>query len=259
MLEIIAGDIIVKVPNTPEGIAVFKATLKLLEAVFAEEEKHTEMEFTRKEKEQHKEKSQVVSATPSFSIPGSSPKQRIKFRGWEPIGKSSAGIIYREVVNRILEEYKDGNEPKQMVISKLIREMYGEHLAKSSLISYASVYKRYIKEHKLAVKPSIKEQKENNLHIPEERESTAKHSTKEVDSKELLPIEKVAEIWDLLPDEFEYKKIKSLVPVHISQSFPRIDATNFIIKQFLNHPLFACEEIIPGYFKKKELEDLEEA
>lgn len=253
MLEIIAGDIIVKVPNTPEGIAVFKATLKLLKAVFAEEEKHTE-----KEREQHKEEPQEISGTAFFSPPMSSPKQRIKFKGWEPVAKTRIGIIYKEVINRMLEEYtEDGIEPTTEILSQAIQEMHGKELKVNTLASYVSVYRRYIKEYKLAVKPPIKKQKENNLYIPEEGESTVKHSTKETNSKELLPIEKVAEIWDLLPDEFEYKKVKSRVPVHISQSFPRIDTTNFIIKQFLNHPLFACEETTPGSFKKKELGDLD--
>ena len=252
MLEITAGGIVVKVPNTPEGITVFKATLKLLEVIFAEEEKHTETQFIRKEKEQHKEKPQAVSATSSFSIPVSSPKQRIKFRGWEPIGKSSAGIIYKEVVNRILEEYKDGNEPKQMVISKVIREMYGEHLAKSSIISYASVYKRYIRENKLAMELPAKEQETNSLFIPDIKEPVIKPSRERFKpkEKELLPIEKVIEIWELLPSVFEYKRVKALVPVHITQTTPRIDATNYIIKQFLDNPEFECEETTPGSFKK---------
>lgn len=248
MVEIKAGDIAVKVPNTPEGITVFKATLKLLEAVFGEEEKHTETQLTGKEKGQHKEKLQAVSATPSFSIPVSSPKQRIKFRGWEPIGKSSAGIIYKEVVNRILEEYKDGNEPKQMVIFKVIREMYGEHLAKSSIISYASVYKRYIRENELAMESSAKEPKSEDIKKPVVKHSQIEYNPK---GKYLLPIKKVLEIWHKLPDEFEYKQVKALVPAYITQSGPRIDTAKFIIKQFLEIAEFGCEETTPGVFKKE--------
>ena len=190
-----------------------------------------------------------------FSPVISSPKQRIKFRDWEAIGVSSAGRIYKQVVNRILEEYKDGIEPKQGIISNVIREMYGEHLTKSSLSSYASVYKRYIRENKLAVEPSAKEQKTNNLHIGEPivnpsqiTQSRKKHEPK---TKELLPMEKVVEIWELLPDEFEYKQVKALVPAHIFQSSSRIDTVNYIIKQFLDNPAFECEETLPGVFKKK--------
>ena len=192
---------------------------------------------------------QAVPAT-SFSPVMSSPKQRIKYRDWEAIGKSSAGIIYKEVVTRILEEYKEGIEPKQGIISKVIREMYGEHLTKSSLISYASVYKRYIRENKLAPKPLVKKPKTNNPHIGE---PIVKHSQIEYNpkGKYLLPIKKVLEIWDLLPDEFEYKQVKALVPAYIMQSASRIATAKFIIKQFLEIAEFECEETTPGVFKKK--------
>ena len=248
MLEISAGDIIVKVPNTPEGIAVFKATLKLLEAVFAEEEKHTETKFVRKEKEQHKEKSQAVSATPFFSPVVSSPKQRIKFKGWEAIGTTSMGRIYKEVINRMLGEYKGGVEPDFKTFTKIIREMYGEHLKESSLISYASIYKRYIKENKLAVVPSSKEPKSEDIKKPVIKHSQIEYNPK---GKYLLPIEKVLEIWNLLPDEFGFKQVKALVPAYIMQSAARIDTAKFIIKQFLEIAEFGCEETMPGVFKKK--------
>ena len=253
MLEIIAEDIIVKVPNTPKGIAVFKAMLKLLEVVFTEEENHTETQLTGKAKEQHKKKSQEISGTAFFSPPMSSPKQRIKFKGWKPVAKTRIGIIYKEIINRMLEEYtEDGIEPTTEILSQAIQEMHGKELKVNTLASYVSVYKRYIKENKLAAEPSAKEQKTNNLYIADIEEPTVKPSQERFKpkEKELLSIEKVAEIWDLLPDEFEYKKVKALVPVHISQSFPRIDATNYIIKQFLDNPGFECEEITPGVFKK---------
>ena len=250
MLEIIAGNIVVQVPNTPEGIAVFKATLKLLKVVFAEEEEHTETEFVRKEKEEHKEKSQAVSATSSFSIPVSSPKQRIKFKGWEPLATSKIGRIYKEVVNRLLEEYKEGVEPKQGIIPNIIREMYGEHMSKGTIASYASVYKSYIKENKLAEKLSVKGK--NNLHIHEEKKAVLLPITHSANAKEPISIQKVAEIWNALPMEFTNKQVKARVPVSISQSAPRIDATNFIIKQFLDLSVFKCEETSPGVFKKME-------
>lgn len=250
MLEIKAGDIAVKVPNTPEGTAVFQATLKLLEVVFAEEEKHTETEFIRKEKGQHKEKSQAVSATPFFSPVVSSPKQRIKFKGWEAIGTTSMGRIYKEVVDRMLGEYKEGVEPAFETFTKIIREMYGEHLKESSLASYASIYKRYIKENKLAEKLSVKEG--NNLHIHGKKKAVILPITHSGNAKEPITIQKVAEIWNALPMEFTNKQVKARVPVSISQSAPRIDATNFIIKQFLDLSVFKCEEISPGVFKKME-------
>ena len=69
--------------------------------------------------------------------------------------------------------------------------------------------------------------------------------------KELLPLEKVVEIWDMLPDEFGYKQVKALVPVSILQSEGRVGATNYIIKQFLSIPEFGCEEPSPGVFLKR--------
>ena len=68
--------------------------------------------------------------------------------------------------------------------------------------------------------------------------------------KYLLPINKVVEIWDLLPDLFEFKQVKALVPAYIMQSDPRIDAAKFIIKQFLEIAEFGCVETSPGFFKK---------
>ena len=247
MLEIKAGDIAVKVPNTPEGTVVFQATLKLLEVVFAEEEgKHIEPTHSAKEKE-HKKGPQP---TPGFSPPITSPKQRIKFKGWEPLATSKIGRIYKEVVNRLLEEYKEGVEPKQGIIPNIIREMYGEHMSKGTIASYASVYKSYIKENKLAEKLSVKGK--NNLHIHEEKKAVLLPITHSANAKEPISIQKVAEIWNALPMEFTNKQVKARVPVSISQSAPRIDATNFIIKQFLDLSVFKCEETSPGVFKKME-------
>ena len=245
MLEIKAGNISVKVPNTPEGIAVFQATLKLLEVVFAEEEgKHIEPTHSAKEKEHKK----VPQPTPGFSPPITSTKQRIKFKGWEPLATSKAGRIYKEVINRILEEYKEGAEPKQGTIPNIIREMYGEHISKGSVTSYASVYKRYIKENKLAVVASSKEPKSEDI-----KKTVIKHSQIEYNpkGKYLLPIEKVLEIWNLLPDEFEFKQVKALVPAYIMQSGSRNDTAKFIIKQFLEIAEFGCVETSPGVFKKE--------
>ena len=247
ILEIKAGDTAVKVPNTPEGRVVFQATLKLLEVVFAEEEGEP-IEPTHSAKE--KEKKKGPQPTPVFSLPVESPKQRIKFKGWEPLATSKAGRIYKEVVNRLLEEYKEGVEPKQGIIPNIIREMYGENLSNASVASYASVYKRYIKENKLAEKLSVKG--ENNLRILEEEKAVKTSSmVHTANAKEPIPIHKVAEIWNALPMEFTYKQVKAHVPVSISQTAPRIDATNFIIKQFLDLPMFKCEETSPGVFKKR--------
>jgi len=113
-----------------------------------------------------KEKTQEASKA-FFSPVISSPKQRIKFKDWEAIGTTTMGRIYREVIDHILREYKEGVEPSFKTISNIIREMYGEHLKESSIASYTSIYKRYIKENKLAIEPTAKEVKTNNLHIGE--------------------------------------------------------------------------------------------
>jgi len=210
--------------------------------------------LAEEEKEQG-EKTQTVPATPFFSVPLSSLKQRIKYKGWEAVGKSRIGIIYKEVINRVLEEYtEDGTEPTTEILSQAIQEMHGKELKPNTLASYVCVYKRYIRENKLAEKPPITEQKENNLDIPK---SIVKPSQKGYNSKEynpkgkyLLPIKKVIEIWDLLPDEFEYKQVKALVPAYIMQSGPRSDTAKFIIKQFLEIAEFGCEKTSEGVFKK---------
>jgi len=193
----------------------------------------------------------INSPKPSFSPVQGSPKQRKKYLNWNGIAKGRAGTIYEEVLNAFLEEYKEGGEPTPEMSYRLIRGMYGKHLGGKSLSVYASMYKIYIRENKLAefaVKPSAKEPKTNNLYIPE---PTVKHPSKEPKPKTKgISMEKVVEIWGLLPDEFKYKQVKALVPVHIAQSAPRIDTANFIIKQFLENSEFECEEISPGIFKK---------
>ena len=198
--------------------------------------------------EQHKEEQNATKKSAS-SLP--TPKRRINSKGWHPIARAQMGLIYQEVVDRFLAECKDGEMPTTEVSYGIIREMYGSQLSEKSISVYASGYKRYIKQNKLAEKkPPVKGSKENNLYIPEESKSTVEHFVNEPDTKEPLAIDKIAEIWNLLPTEFTYKQVKALVPVHISQSAPRIDTTNYIIKQFKNHPLFDCEEPTAGTFKK---------
>ena len=247
MIEIKAGELMLKVPHTREGIVVVKAMVNLLEGMLTKKENLFKAMLTGGSDlnpdnfvatgntadllHQCEVKAQAVPATP-FSPVKSSPKQRIKFRDWEGIAKTKMGTIYKEVVNRFLEEYKDGIEPGHETLSSVIREMYGEHLKKSSIATYVSVYMRYIRENKLAIKH------------PKEKFKPK--------TKDLLPMVKVIEIWNLLPDEFEYKQVKALVPIHIMQSAPRIDTTNFLIKQFLDNIMFECEETSPGVFKKNE-------
>jgi hypothetical protein len=200
------------------------------------------------EKEKNKEGAQAF-----FSPVISSPKQRITFKNWEAIGTTSMGRIYKEVVDRMLGEYKDGVEPPFKTFTKIIQEMYGEHLKESSLKSYASIYKRYIVENKLAVELPAKELKTNNLHIGEPIVKVHKKEFKPK-IKELLPIEKVCEIWNLLPDEFTYKQVKALIPAGTMQSGVRIDATNYTLREFKRNPAFECEETSPGMFKKSKAE-----
>ena len=202
-IEIRAGNsLILNVPFTTEGLELGRAMLKLLEP------------------------------TPFFP-PKSSPKQRIKYKEWEAVANTEKGfVIYKEVLSRMLEEYKDGVVPATEIFSQIIREMYGEHLKEDSIATYTSLYKRYIKENKLAIK-----HQGNKIKKPK--------------TKDLLPMDKVIEIWNLLPSEFTNKQVKALVPAHIMQTAPRIDTTNYILKQFLDNPAFECEETSPGIFSKK--------
>ena len=200
------------------------------------------------EEKKNKEGAQAVPAT-LFSPVVSSPKQRIKFKGWEAIGTTSMGRIYKEVVNRMLGKYKGGVEPDFKTFTKIIREMYGEHLKESSLISYASIYKRYIRENKLTVDPPAEGSKTKSAIVkPIVKPSQIEYNPK---GKYLLPMNKVVEIWDLLPDLFKFKQVKALVPAYIMQSGPRTDTAKFIIKQFLGIAEFGCEETSAGVFKKK--------
>ena len=188
-----------------------------------------------------------------FSPVISSPKQRIKFKDWEAVANTKKGMrVYKEVISRMLEEYKDGVAPATEIFSQIIREMYGEHLKGDSIATYTSLYKRYITENKLAIMPpqeddSVKTALDASIKSVEEDLEQFKPK-----GKELHSMEKVAEIWDLLPDEFEYKQVKAQVPISIMQSTSRIDTANYIIKQFLDNPAFACVETSPGVFKKKE-------
>ena len=159
------------------------------------------------------------------------------------------GRIYKEVVDRMLGEYKDGVEPPFKTFTKIIQEMYGEHLKESSLKSYASIYKRYIVENKLAVEPPTEDSKtKSTIAKPIVKPSQIEYNPK---GQYLLPIKKVIEIWDLLPSEFEFKHVKALVPAYIMQSGPRTDTAKFIIKQFLEIAEFGCEETSAGVFKKQ--------
>ena len=228
-IKIEAGELILNVPYSSEGLKVVRAMVTLLEAGIdaPEEEKPPEEEKT----------------PPFFIPPFSSPKQRIKFKNWEPIAKTKMGTIYQEVINRMLKEYKDGVEPKHEILSSIIREMYGKHLKENSIAVYVSVYLRYIRENKLAIKHPVAEV------------NPIKQGLKQPKTKELLPIDKVIEIWNLLPEKFEYKQVKALVPAHIFQSAPRVETTNYIIKQFLDNPAFWCEEPSAGMFSKVKTEE----
>lgn len=215
-VEINAGELLLKVPYTSEGLKVVRAMVTFLEETKAKKAGETQ-----------------PNSVASFSPVKSSPMQRIKFKKWEPIAKTRSGLIYTEVINRMLEEYKNGVEPSVETLSQIIQEMYGKHLKESSIASYASVYRRYIRENKLAIKHPLGKSKPG--------------------IKDILSIEKVREIWNLLPEKFKYKEIKALVPAHIMQSQPRIETTNFLIKEFLHNPEFECEETSPGVFSKSEV------
>ena len=204
-----------------------------------------------KQTSSHGEKPQAVPATalPPVKRP---PKRLRTFRGWEATTKTKRGYIYKEVISRILEEYKDGVAPTSETFFKIIREMYGEHLKMSSIVAYASEYKKYIRENKLAIKtPQEEDSVETALDASIKSCEECIKQIKPKTGKGLIPMEKVVEIWDLLPGEFEYKQVKALVPAHIMQTAPRIDTTNYIIKQFLDNPAFECAETSPGVFNKR--------
>ena len=186
---------------------------------------------------------------PTFQPLYSSPKQRVKFKDWTPVGKSRTGRMYKEVVDRMLEAYKEG-EPKTEDLSAIVREMYGNHLKNTSIASYVSMYKVYIRENKLIVEPPAEESKTKSTIVkPIVKPSQIEYSPK---GTYLLPIKTVIEIWELLPSEFEFKQVQALVPAYIMQSGPRADTAKFIIKQFLEIAEFGCEETSAGFFKKVE-------
>lgn len=210
-VEFKAGELNLTAPYTAEGLKIVRAVITLLE--------------------------EGLLPAP-FSLVKSSPKQRIKFGEWEPLAKSKTGTIYKEVVDRILGEYKDGVEPSIEIVSQIMQEMYGNHLKETSIASYVSVYKRYIRESKLV------ENKTVGTHSEEDFKKGAG------DLRE-IPIEQVAEIWNLLSDKFSYKQVKALIPVGTMQSGSRIGATNYVIREFKENSAFECEETAAGEFQKK--------
>ena len=245
-IEITAGELYLNVPYTSEGLKVVRAMITLLEAGLPPipprpEEKIKSDGGAPPNLEVDSEKNLKTSedkTTSPFSPPISSPKQRIKFKDWEAIAMTKAGILYKEVVDRFLEEYKDSAEPVTEKLFQIIREMYGEHLKKNTIATYVSQYKRYIRENKLA-----------------EAHFTKEEYKEDAKNLRVIPIEKVVEIWNLLPGEFTYKQVKALIPVSIMQSDARVDATNYAIREFKVNPTFECEETSPGVFLKKEGEN----
>ena len=229
-VEIKAGELILNVPYTNEGLKVVRAMVTLLEAGID----------TPEEEEGHEERTQPIP-TSAFSTPIKSPMQRIKFKNWKPLAKTNMGTIYNEVLTRFLKEYEDkkGAEPATEALSHIIREMYGNHLKANSIAVYVSLYRKYIRENKLAAA----------YPVPKIKTGT------KMRGKDLLPTEKVIEIWNLLPEKFEYKQVKALVPAYIMQSAPRIETTNYLIKQFLDNPAFWCEETSAGVFEKVKTEE----
>ena len=238
MIEIKAGELMLKVPHTSEGMVVAKAMINLLEAELMGEEKTEEGGGTQ---QPNLPQPDAPKKPAYFSPVKFSPKQRIKFKNWEAIATTRAGTLYKEVIDRFLAEYKDGIEPLTENLSQIIREMYGQELKNASIATYVSIYKRYIRENKLAEKPIT--------NTPSENKGGYKEG---VTCLREIPIEQVVEIWDLLPDEFTYKQVKARIPAGTMQSGARIDATNYTIREFKENPAFECEETSPGVFLKKE-------
>ena len=228
MVKIKAGDLFSNVPFTPEGMKVVQAMVRLLDVQVGVEVPVMAAENPSDGGGEVQPKTTPIQFSPSQI---SSPVQRLRAKGWKAIAKVRTGLIYKEVVDRLLEEYVGGVEPENKIFSKLIREMYGNQLKDSSINTYVGVYRSYIRKNKLsATTPPQKKYKPKG--------------------EELLPIEKVVEVWDLLPDKFLYKDVRALVPTHIMQSQPRIETSNFLIKQFLAIPEFGCKETEPGVFVK---------
>lgn len=220
IIEIKAGELILKVPHTSEGLKVVRAMVTLLEEEFIGEEKVKGVGKTQPN-------------LPTFSPVIPSSKQRTKFKDWNALAKTRAGTLYKEVIDRFLIEYKDGVEPLTENLFQIIREMYGKHLKETSIASYVSMYKRYIRENKLA-----------------EAHFTKEDYKKDAKNLRVIPIDKVVEIWSLLPGEFTYKQVKALIPPGTMQSGSRIAVTNYTIREFKENPAFECEETSPGMFKK---------
>lgn len=251
-IEIKAGELNLNAPYTSEGLRAIRAMVTFLEAELMEEEKIKSKGGVSPKSEAGSEKTGKMSedkTTSPFSPPLSSPKQRIKFKNWEAIATAKSGILYKEVVDRFLIEYKDSVEPSIEKLSQIIREMYGKELKDTSIATYVSVYKRYIRENKLCQSIIPPQPKEVLIH-PFKKLNDYKTSI----NLRKISIEKVAEIWNVLPDKFTYKQVKALIPAGTMQSEARIDATNFTIREFKENPAFECEESSPGEFEKKLVE-----
>ncbi len=243
-VEIKAGEVNLNVPYTSEGMEVVRAMVTLLEAglpPMEEEQIKSEGDVSPKSEgaPEKRKKPSEDKATSPFSPPVSSSKQRIKFKNWTPIATTTSGTLYKEVIDRFLVEYKDGIEPIIENLFQIIREMYGQELKHASVATYVSQYKRYIRENQLAENPLAK--------TPSEGREEYKEG---VTCLREIPIDDVVKIWNLLPSEFTYKQVKALIPAGTMQSGARIDATNYVIREFKENPAFECKETSSGEFEK---------
>ena len=218
IIDMKVGELNLSVPYTTEGMKVVRAMVTFLEVDLGGEEK----------KKHEPDLSPFSHITPL-------PNQRMSFKEWEPLVKTKAGTLYKEVASRVLEMYKDGVEPPSKEVSLVIREMYGDRIKETSVAAYTSRYKRYIRENKLAETPS-----ETHSNIGYKKSLTLRK----------IPMEQVCKIWNLLSDEFSFKQAKALITTDITQSGARIDACNFTIKEFKENPAFGCLETSPGIFLK---------
>ena len=246
-VEIKAGELNLSVPYTTDGLRAVRAMVAFLEAeLIGEREIKSEGGLSPKSEMDSGNpcKTGEGKSTSPFSPPITSSKQRIKFKNWEAIATAKSGTLYKEVVDRFLIGYKDGIEPSIEMLSQIIREMYGTELKGASIATYVSQYKRYIRENKLAEKPIAK----TPLGTEHKKPITLRE----------IPMEQVAEIWNLLPEKFSYKQAKALITTDITQSGARIDAANYVIREFKENPAFGCEETSPGIFLKRTSEKGEE-
>ena len=260
-IELQAGPANLNVPYTIEGLKVVRAMVTLLESELPEEEIPKTLEGTNIPKKPLEKTQKSISP----SLPP--PRRRAQSKGWKPVCKGTCGVIYAEVINALLEEYKDGERPTTATFYRIILEMYGKHLKEKSLSGYASMYRTHIRENKLAESLSNGEHKKETqkkkpaVKYHPDQDGYAKftqgnklnvgsYKGDQPGTKDPLTIEEVAEIYNILPAEFTYRKLKSLIPVHISQTPARIDAANFAIKQFLKNTAFKCEKTSPGTFLK---------